>query len=153
MQIKPYPKNAKKHDKKQIEAIAKSIKEFGFNQPVVVDKKGVIIVGHGRYEAATKILGMKDKDIPIVVANLTPKQATAYRIADNKLNESAWDMSLVMEEIKDLDVKMIELTGFSLDKLSDQFADMAKNNKEVDIGKVASKLVHECPKCGFKFSK
>ena len=152
MKITPYPKNAKKHDKRQIESIAKSIKEFGFNQPIVVDKKGVIIVGHGRYEAA-KLLGIADKDIPVVIANLTPKQAAAYRLADNKLNESSWDMSLVMEEIKGLDIKMIELTGFSLDKLSDEFANMAKDNKEINVSNISSTLLHECPKCGFQFGK
>ena len=57
--IKPYSKNAKKHDKKQIQKVANSIKEFGFNQPVVVDKAGVLIVGHGRLEAA-KLLGLKE---------------------------------------------------------------------------------------------
>lgn len=57
--ITPYPKNAKKHPKKQLEQIANSIKAFGMNQPIVVDKDGVIIVGHGRYEAC------KAYDIPI----------------------------------------------------------------------------------------
>ena len=61
--IKPYEKNAKKHPKKQVEQVAKSIKEFGFNQPIVIDKKGVIIVGHGRYEAA-KLLGLSD--VPVI---------------------------------------------------------------------------------------
>lgn len=111
MEIKPYEKNAKKHPKKQIAQIAASIKEFGFNQPVVLDKNGVIIVGHGRYEAA-KSLGMKDEDIPVIVVDLTDEQAKAYRLADNKLNESDWDMQLVIEELKQLELPMIELTGF-----------------------------------------
>ena len=79
--IKPYEKNAKKHPKKQVEQIAKSIKEFGFNQPIVIDKKGVIIVGHGRYEAA-KLLGLSD--VPVIEVELTEEQAKAYRLADNK---------------------------------------------------------------------
>lgn len=66
--IKPYPKNAKQHPKRQIEQIANSIKEFGFNQPIVIDKNNTIIVGHGRYEAA-KLLGLKD--VPIIQVNLT----------------------------------------------------------------------------------
>lgn len=53
--IKPYEKNAKVHPKKQIEQVANSIKEFGFNQPIVLDKNNVIIVGHGRYEKAEKL--------------------------------------------------------------------------------------------------
>ena len=83
--ITPYEKNAKKHDKKQVQQIANSIKEFGFNQPIVIDKENVIIVGHGRFEAA-KLLGLTD--VPIIQVDLTEDQAKAYRLADNKLNES-----------------------------------------------------------------
>ena len=111
-EIKPYAKNAKKHDKKQIEQVAKSIKEFGFNQPLVVDKQGVLIVGHGRLEAA-KLL--KLEEVPTIVVDLTEEQANAYRLADNKLNESEWDMKLVIEELKGLSHTMIDLTGFDKD--------------------------------------
>jgi DNA modification methylase len=111
-QIKPYEKNAKKHPKKQVEQVAASIKEFGFNQPIVVDKSGVIIVGHGRLEAA-KLLGMTD--VPAITVDLTEEQANSYRLADNKLNESEWDMNLVIEELKGLSDEMLELTGFDKD--------------------------------------
>lgn len=114
MKISPYAKNAKKHPKKQIEQVAASIKEFGMNQPIVVDKQGVIIVGHGRYEAL-KSLGMEVKDEYIKVVDLTEEQAKAYRLADNKLNESEWDMDLVIEELKGLSEPMLELTGFDKD--------------------------------------
>ena len=108
----PYDKNAKKHPKKQVEQVAASIKEFGFNQPIVVDKDGVLIVGHGRLEAA-KLLGLKE--VPVIVADLTEEQAKAYRLADNKLNESDWDMNLVIEELKGLSEPMLDLTGFDSD--------------------------------------
>lgn len=114
MDIQPYSKNAKKHPKKQVEQVAASIKEFGMNQPIVVDKQGIIIVGHGRYEAL-KHLGMPIKDEYIKVVDLTEEQAKAYRLADNKLNESEWDMNLVIEELKDLSEPMLELTGFDKD--------------------------------------
>jgi DNA modification methylase len=116
MIITPYEKNAKKHPKKQIEQVANSIKEFGMNQPIVVDKQGVIIVGHGRYEAL-KHLGWDDKKIleHVKVVDLTEEQAKAYRLADNKLNESEWDMKLVIEELKELDEEMLDLTGFDKD--------------------------------------
>lgn len=114
MQIKPYSKNAKKHPKKQIEQVANSIKEFGMNQPIVVDKDGVIIVGHGRYEAL-KHLGWEVKPEWIKVVDLTEEQANAYRLADNKLNESDWDMNLVIEELKGLSNEMLDLTGFEKD--------------------------------------
>lgn len=110
--IKPYSKNAKKHPKKQIEAVAASIKEFGFNQPLVLDKDGVLIVGHGRFEAA-KLLGLKE--VPTITVNLSEEQAKAYRLADNKLNESDWEMDLVIEELKDLSPELLDLTGFEKD--------------------------------------
>lgn len=114
MEIKPYEKNQKKHPKKQIEQVAASIKEFGMNQPIVVDKQGVIIVGHGRYEAL-KLLKWEIKPEYIKVVDLTEEQAKAYRLADNKLNESEWDMALVIEELKGLSEPMLELTGFEKD--------------------------------------
>ena len=114
MNIKPYEKNAKKHPKKQIEQVANSIKEFGMNQPIVVDKQGVIIVGHGRYEALN-LLGMEVKDEYIKVVDLTEQQAKAYRLADNKLNESDWEMELVLQELKELEPAMLDLTGFDKD--------------------------------------
>lgn len=110
--IKPYEKNAKKHSKKQVQQVANSIKEFGFNQPIVVDKNNIVIVGHGRLEAA-KLLGLKE--VPTITVDLTEEQANAYRLADNKLNESDWDMKLVIEELKGLSESMLELTGFDSD--------------------------------------
>lgn len=110
--IQPYPANAKAHPDSQVKQIVNSIKEFGFNQPIVVDTKGVIIVGHGRYLAA-HLLGLEN--VPVLEVNLTEEQARAYRLADNKLNESEWDMEVVISELKELSLPMIELTGFSKD--------------------------------------
>lgn len=112
--IKPYPKNAKAHPADQVEKIANSIREFGFNQPVVIDDEGVVIVGHGRLEAA-KHLGITE--VPVLRLNLSDDQAKAYRLADNKLNESRWEMDLVIEELRELPVEMIDLTGFSANLL------------------------------------
>ena len=114
MNITPYSKNAKQHPRKQVQQVANSIKEFGMNQPIVVDKQGVIIVGHGRYEAL-KLLGWEIKPEWVKVVDLTEEQAKAYRLADNKLNESEWDMDLVIEEVKGLSEPMLELTGFEKD--------------------------------------
>ncbi len=109
--IEPYGKNAKKHTNDQVEAIVRSIQEFGFNQPIVVDKAGVIIVGHGRYMAA-HLLGMEK--VPTLELDISDEKAKAYRLADNKLNESDWDMDLVINELKELDKTGIDitLTGF-----------------------------------------
>jgi len=131
-QIKTYGKNAKKHTKKQIEQVAASIKKFGFNQPIVVDKNNVVIVGHGRLEAA-KLLGLKE--VPTLTVELTEEQAKAYRLADNKLNESDWDMGLVIEELKELNIQKfdIEITGFSMDLIIEP---EDKDDKVPDVPKV-----------------
>ena len=114
--LKPYAKNTKVHSTKQIKQVADSIAAFGFNQPIVVDEKGVIIVGHGRFEAA-KLLGLET--VPVLQVDLSKAKADAYRLADNKLNESDWDMELVIEELKLLEPDMAELTGFDMDLLVD----------------------------------
>ncbi len=116
--IRPYPKNARVHSKKQIDLIAKSIQEFGFRQPIVLDKNNEVIIGHARLEAA-KQLGLKE--VPTIDASdLTPQKVKALRLADNKLAELAqWDMDLAIEELKGLDDDLIDLTGFDRDLLID----------------------------------
>lgn len=85
-EIIPYDKNAKKHDKKQIDNVAESIRQYGFVQPIVIDHDGVIVIGHCRALAAKK-LGMET--VPCVcVDDLTPEQVKALRLVDNKSNES-----------------------------------------------------------------
>lgn len=110
--IRPYEKNPRKNDG-AIDKVARSIQEFGFNQPIVVDKNHVIIVGHTRYLAARKI-GLEK--IPVYVAKeLDETKARAYRIADNKLHEfSWWDHHLLADELialKDADFDL-SVTGF-----------------------------------------
>lgn len=117
--LAPYPNNARTHSDAQIEKIAKSIQEFGFLNPVLINKDNMIIAGHGRVMAAEK-LGMKQ--VPCLrVEHLTEAQVKAYILADNKLAEDAgWDMELVsreLEELKDMDFD-IELTGFTLDDIT-----------------------------------
>ena len=106
----PYEKNAKKHPKEQVAKIAASIKRFGFQQPLVVDKDNVVIIGHGRLEAAKKL---KYESVPCTIAdNLSKDEINALRLADNKLNESEWDMEIVNMELEGLDEELKELTGF-----------------------------------------
>ena len=140
--IKPYQKNPR--HKYDINKVAQSIKEFGFQQPIVVDRAGVIIVGHGRYEAA-KSLNLKT--IPVTIADLSPEKAKAYRIADNKTNEdSEWDFSLLNKEFTDLlDINYdLEVTGFDTKELEDFFT----FDKEDDVPKI--KTEKSCPNCGTK---
>lgn len=96
--VKPYEKNPRKNDK-AVDGVAESIKQFGFKQPIVIDKNGVIVAGHTRYKAALK-LGLDT--VPCVRADdLTQKQIKAYRILDNKLNElSSWDFETLGEELE-----------------------------------------------------
>lgn len=120
--IKPYKKNPRKISPKSIDMVAGSIKEFGFQQPIVVDKDYVIVVGHTRHEASKK-LGLKE--IPIVVGDFTDQQSKAYRIADNRINEeTGWDYKILQEELNlllDLDMDL-NLTGFSSEELDSMFS-------------------------------
>lgn len=100
-EIKPYEKNAKKHDETQIKNVMESISKFGFVQPIVVDKDKVVIIGHCRLIAA-KRLHMRDIDC-VVADNLSEEDVKRLRLLDNKLNESEWDWDLLMEEIAELD--------------------------------------------------
>ncbi len=111
--LQPYANNPRKLSDKAITKVANSIKEFGFRQPIVVDEKNIIVVGHTRYQAARK-LGL-DK-VPVTqIKGLTPEQVNAYRIADNKTNEYAdWDDDLLALELKELEHKDfdLDLTGY-----------------------------------------
>jgi len=113
--VRPYENNAKKHPPEQIKQVVESIKRFGWAQPLVVDKEGVLIIGHCRLLAARE-LGFTE--VPVVrMDKLTQKEIKALRLADNKLNESDWDMELVMPELADLDSDLVTITGFSPDLL------------------------------------
>lgn len=105
-EVVPYVRNQKKHDKKQVDNVAQSLHDFGWVQPVVVDKDNNIIIGHCRILAAQKLAKHDDKFkvVPVVkLEDLTPEEANKLRLLDNKLNESAWDMELLAEDIPELD--------------------------------------------------
>ena len=116
--IKPYPGNPRVNDA-AVNAVARSIQEFGFRQPIVVDVDGVIIVGHTRYKAAEK-LGLEM--VPVHVAtDLTPAQIKAYRIADNQTAQLAeWDFELLPIELAQLQEMEFDLglLGFEPDELA-----------------------------------
>lgn len=141
--VEPYERNAKVHSDAQVKKLADSIREFGFNQPIVLDKAGVIIASHGRFLAA-ELLGI-DK-VPVVVVDMPPEKAAAYRLADNKLNESEWDMQLVTQELKLLPPELVDLAGFADVKLTERIGE----GGEVEVSFLAQGMA-ECPKCHFKF--
>ena len=127
--IIPYINNPRKN--LNIDKVASSIKEFGFQQPIVVDKTNTIIVGHTRFEAAKK-LGITK--VPVQIADLSETQARAYRIADNRLNQDAsWDTKLLNLEFNDLLSKDYNLDGlgFTTDELDSLFL---KSSEDADIG-------------------
>lgn len=121
--IHPYANNPRLNDD-AVDAVARSIKEFGFRQPIVVDKKGFIIAGHTRYKAALK-LGMTE--VPVHVAiGLTPAQVQAYRIADNQsASLSTWDDEKLIQELLDLQKQgiQLDLTGFENDEIAELLHD------------------------------
>ena len=116
--IRPYEGNPRVNDD-AVDAVAKSLAEFGFRQPIVVDADGVIIVGHTRWKAARK-LGLAK--VPVHVAtDLPPEKVKAYRIADNQTATLAeWDMDLLPIELKDLQAADYDLSvlGFDEDELA-----------------------------------
>ena len=115
--VTPYDKNPRNNDD-AVDATANSIKKFGWQQPIVVDKNGVIIVGHTRLKAAKKL---KLHTVPVVVAeSLSEEQAKAYRLADNKTGELAdWDMGLLDDELNAIDDIDMTDFGFDLGSLDD----------------------------------
>ena len=136
--IVPYAKNAKKHDNRQINNVAESIKQYGFVQPIVIDRDGVIVIGHCRALAAKK-LGMKE--VPCVcVDDLTPEQVNALRIVDNKSNESDWDFDILPDELAELDLSAFDFDfGVSLDEDDTE----QKEREEIALNESVSVVV-EC---------
>ena len=116
----PYENNAKLHPETQVKRIANSIREFGFQQPIVIDKHNVVVIGHGRLMAA---LELDLPEVPCVCADmLTDEQIRALRLADNKVAESGWSDNL-------LNIELSEITGI----------DMSEFGFEIDLSGLAFK--------------
>lgn len=136
--IKPYHNNAR-HNEEAVEPAMRSLREFGANQPIVVDRDGVIVAGHTRREAAER-LGWAE--YPVYVAgHLTPAQARAYRIADNATNQWAkWDYDRLRVEIDGLrgenqvDVAALGLRPAELDALAQEARECAQEMADGDEG-------------------
>jgi len=120
----PYARNPRHIPQSAVNKVAASIREFGFRQPVVVDQKGVIIVGHVRLLAAQQLALTY---VPVHVATeLTAAQVNAYRLADNRTNEEAtWDTEALALELANLKVDEfdLDLTGFNLDEIQELLAE------------------------------
>ena len=145
----PYARNAKKHDDAQVAKLAGSIKEFGFTNPVLIDKDNGIIAGHGRVMAAQK-LGLAE--VPFIrLGHLTETQKRAYILADNRLAEigGGWDMEMLKLELEELDIPLEDI-GFDSSFLED--APIPADNQPIDEAALAETNC-ECPKCGFAWKK
>ena len=134
-ELKPYACNARTHSKKQVAQIASSIEQFGFNNPVLIDKDGVIIAGHGRVEAA-KSLGLEA--VPVIrLEHLTDAQRRAYILADNKLAEKAgWDREILAIELQNLMAEELDfdvaITGFEMPEIDVLIEELAAKPDKSD---------------------
>lgn len=150
-QVRPYKQNARKIPRSSIDKVAKSIEEFGWQQPIVVDKDSVIIVGHTRLLAARKL---KQSEVPVLVADLPPAKARAYRLMDNRSHEeSEWDTDLLigeLAELKNLGLDML-MTGFDfpeIEKFLSTERDTDAEEALPPVGKVAVSRIGDVWLCG-----
>ena len=154
----PYARNAKKHDAAQVAAIAGSIREFGFNNPVLIDADNGIIAGHGRTLAAHQ-LGLAT--VPCLrLTHLTDSQRRAYILADNRLAEigGGWDSDMLAAELEALAAEgfNIEDIGFdahAFEKLSppEPVPSIVPESSTQEIDVDSFNMEHRCPRCGFEF--
>ena len=150
--VRPYEDNPRRNDQ-AVQAVANSLREFGWKQPIVVDADGTIVAGHTRYKAA---MSLDMDEVPVVVASdLTPEQCAAYRLADNKVGElSEWDAGLLAQELDGL--ADIDMSAFGFDSgellsgadVDDLFEDY-DGGSSGDDGP-SPKMV-TCPHCGATF--
>jgi hypothetical protein len=148
-ELKSNPKNPRRHSKKQIREIARSIETFGFNVPLLVDNKLQLIAGHGRFEAS-KLLGFPQ--VPTIpLEHLSETQIKAFEIADNRLAEHAvWDDRLLAEQFKTLaEVKLdfnLEVTGFEVGEIDLMIEDLTPcPASEKDPADQVPKIEHAVP--------
>ena len=135
--LKPYERNAKKHDETQIKNVMESIKQFGMAQPLVVDKDNVLIIGHCRLIACKRL---KMTEVPVVrMDELTQEQVDKLRLLDNKLNESEWDFDLLAEDVPTLDFSDFDIDWELYDNENDN--DNSKQPKEIDYHESISVVI------------
>lgn len=163
--IKPYENNAKKHPESQLLLLAKIVAEIGWRQPVLVNQQGVIIAGHGRWfsyqqfkdeynlpeiwvidDKGNNICGKPDN------RQITADQEKFYRIADNKVSETEWDIEKAMLDLRELPETLLGMTGFDegiLD-LEYNFKNTELEHDDIEQGAKEHKT-RECPSCGYEF--
>jgi ParB-like chromosome segregation protein Spo0J len=149
----PYANNAREHSDDQILQIASSIKEFGFNNPILIDKDNGIIAGHGRL-AAAKMLGMTE--VPTIkLEHLTDAQRKAFILADNRIAiNSTWNTDLLALELEDLqndfDLKLLGFNEDEVNALIDPEFLPASEDEQGKLDELDPKWI-DCPHCGKEF--
>lgn len=153
--IIPYEDNPRVHSDIQIEQISKSIKEFGFTVPILIDENKNVIAGHGRLDASKSL---QLKEVPtITISNLTDQQKKAYIIADNQLTlNSNWNEDLLKSQLSFLTENNFDLNllGFEDAQLDNYFKEIEEIDLTDDFKEFDEEIEtqHQCPKCGFKWS-
>lgn len=145
----PYEFNNRNHSEEQVNRIANSIKEFGFNQPIVIDESNIVLVGHGRLFAAKK-LGL-DKVPVLKKSGLSEAQKKGYRILDNKLqNDSTWSFDNLELELGFLEDNGFDLESWGLDTLVTPDFQPASEEEQGKLDELEPKMV-KCPSCDHVF--
>lgn len=151
--IAPYEKNAKIHSPEQVEKLANNIREFGWDQPIVVDGSGVIIKGHGRHLAA-KHLGLKK--VPVVVRDdLTEAQVKAARLADNRVASTNYDTTLLQAELSEISLDDLDMSDLGFDSKELEFltSDLGEMNEDVFTGDLTADVLEQAQKNAEKIEK
>lgn len=146
-----HPKNPRIHPAGAIDKLVKSIKEFGWTNPVLMDKDNRVLAGHARIAAAQKA-GVET--IPVIKLPLSGPKADAYVIADNRLHQDTmWDPPLLADMLTELAANLGDLTVTGFDKLElDKILNpIPDENEALDEEEIAEKIEHKCPKCGFEW--
>lgn len=146
--IVPYWRNPRMNHE-AVAHVAQSIKDYGFNQPIIIDKNNTIIAGHTRF-SALKVLGATEVDV--IEVDMTEQEAREYRIVDNRTSDIAtWDTDKLMAEINTLDDKFREVYFPEIVINSNTFDDKISGFSEVEVKKENEQTQVLCPYCDFKF--
>ena len=141
----PDPANARRHGERNLEAIIDSLKAFGQQKPIVVDRRGIVVAGNGTLEAA-KRLGWTE--ISVVRSDLDPTQSTAFGIADNRTAELAdWDDEVLRSLLDSMDEGLRGVLAFNQKEIDA----LIESGETKEVDPESFQFAHKCPKCGFEF--
>ena len=142
----PYGNNPRKNEK-AVDAVSESIRQTGYNNPIVVDENMVVLAGHTRLKSLVK-LGIMSVDV-LQVTGLSEEEKKKYRLLDNKVGEFAsWDYVALMEELVGLDWEGLEL-DWGLDGMQEETEEPGEDN--TSASKEKEETEYECPECGYRF--